>query len=117
MPSHQKNPAEHQQEQELESVPNRPRTRAKNATHRPGADAEKTLRVRRDPAVVQKEKEARQSRKEEKERERQEEAASEKEASSFLEGYRAQQMATMEDEEASIPRHKSQGTEYFIFSG
>src|SRR5260221_13207415 len=62
--SPRKNHAELQRESEPE--PCRPRTRAKNATQRPGVEAEKRLRVRRDPEVVREEKDARKRKKEEK---------------------------------------------------
>jgi hypothetical protein len=116
MPSRQKKTTQHQPEQETESEPNRPRTRAKNATQRPGADAERTLQVRQDPAVIQKEKTARQAKKDKKEQERQEEEASKKEAASFLEDYRAEQKAIIAEQETSIPRRRSQGMGYFHVS-
>ena len=117
MPSHAKKPTEHQPELEPESEPNRPRTRSKNATHRPGADAKRALQVHRDPEVILEEKKALLARKEEKERERQEEEANKKEAERFLEDYHARQKATKAEQETLIPRSTSQGKGYFhIFS-
>ena len=109
MPSQKKNTTEHQRESEFESKPRCPRTRAKNATQHPGVEAEKMLRVRRAPAVIQEEKEAWKRKKEEKERAQQEEVANNKAAAHFVEENRAQQKVSRAEEEASIPRRKSQG--------
>ena len=95
-------------ESEPEPQPYRPRTRAKNATQHPGAKAMKTLRSRRDPAKIQKEKDARKKKKEDKEHAHQEEIANNEAAARFVEEYRTQQKVTMA-EEASIPRRTSQG--------
>ncbi len=114
MPPRKDNNTEPQQESEPEL--RRPRTRAKNATQRPGVEAEKRLRIRRDPAVVQEEKDARKRKKEEKERARQEEAANNEAAARFVEENRAQQKVAMAEEDASMPRRRSQGMRYFHFS-
>ena len=120
MPSQKKNTTEHQLESgpelEPETEPRRPHTRAKNATQHPGADAEKRLRVRRDPAVIQEEKDARQRRKDEKERTRQEEIANNEAAAHLVEENRVQQKVTMAEEGASVPRRRSQGMRYICFS-
>jgi hypothetical protein len=108
-----KTTTEHQQELELE--PSRPRTRSKNANQHPGVDAVKRLQVRRDPEVIQKEKEERKRKKEEKEREREEEEARKEASARLVEEYRAQQAVDMAKQEASIPRRRSQGMEYFLF--
>ena len=112
MSSQQKKITKRQRESELEPEPEpeprRPVTRAKNATQRPGIEAEKMLRVRRDPAVVQEEKDAKKRRKEEKKRAQQEEAARNEAAARFVEENRAQQSVTMAEEEASMPRCRSQ---------
>ena len=99
-------------ESEPEPQPYRPRTRAKNATQHPGAEAMKTLRSRRNPAEIQKEKDARKKKKEDKERARREEIANNEAAARFVEEYRAQQKVTLA-KEASIPRRTSQGMRYF----
>jgi hypothetical protein len=113
MPPHRKKTTEDQQEPELES--SLPRTRPKNASHRPGADAEKVLRVRRDPEVIQKEKKERQQRKEKKEQEKREEAAKKEVATRFVDEYRSQQVADIAIEETSRPRHISQGAQIIPF--
>jgi hypothetical protein len=117
MPPREKN-AEPQRESvpEPEPYPSRPRTRQKNATQRPGVEAEKRLRVRRDPEVVQEEKEARKRKKEEKERAQREEATNNEAAAHFVKENRAQQKVAMAEEEASMPRRRSQGMRYFYLS-
>jgi hypothetical protein len=109
MPPKKKNTTEHQRGSEPEPEPCRPRTRQKNATQRPGIEAERALRVHREPAVIQEEKEARKRKKEEKKRAQQEEAANNEAAARFVKENRTQQKVTMAEEEASMPRRKSQG--------
>ena len=59
---------ESESEPKLEPQPQPRRvTRAKNTTQRPRVKAEKALRVRRDPEVVQREKDVKKRKKEEKE--------------------------------------------------
>ena len=120
MLSQQKKITKRQQESELkpepEPEPRRPVTRAKNATQRPGIEAEKMLWVRRDPAVIQEEKDAEKRRKEEKKCAQQEEAACNKAAAHFVKENHAQQSVTMAEKEASMPRRRSQGMSYFYFS-
>ena len=104
-----KHQGESRPEPQLEPEPYHPRTRAKNATQHPGAEAEKRLRVCRDPEVIREEQEARQRRKDEKERARQEEAANNEAATRFVEESHAQQKVATAEEEASMPRRRSQG--------
>jgi len=73
MLSHKNNTTKRQQESkpklqsEPEPEPCCPVTRAKNATQCPGAKVAKALRVHRDLAVIQGEKDAKKRKKEEKE--------------------------------------------------
>jgi hypothetical protein len=103
----------HQNEPEPE--PTSPRTWAKNATHRPGADTEKVLQIQRDPEVIEKEREERKRRKEEKEQEHKEEEARKDSTTAFIKEYRAQQAEKVAREETSIPRRRSQGMVCFLF--
>ena len=96
------------QKSEPEPQPYHPRTRAKNTTQHPGAEAMKMLHSCRDPAEIQKEKDAQKKKKEDKERTHQEEIANNEAAACFIKEYRTQQKVTMA-EEASIPCHTSQG--------
>jgi hypothetical protein len=99
----------------LEPEPTCPCTWAKNVTHHPGADAEKVLQIRRNPEVIEKEREERKRRKEEKEQERKEEEARKDSTTAFVKEYRAQKAEKVAREETSIPCCRSQGTVCFLF--
>jgi hypothetical protein len=81
----------------------RMQTRATNSNKHPGAEAQAALRVRRDPTVVQKEKDVKQARKEAKEQQVAQEATAETE----LEEYRSQQKIHTRNEDNAFPRQRS----------
>jgi hypothetical protein len=115
MPPRRQKTTRNQQEPEPEPELSLPRTRPKNASHRPGADAAKALRVRRDPEVIQKEKKERQQRKEKKEQEKREEAARKEVAACFVDEYRSQQAVDIATEETLRQCHISQGAQITCF--
>lgn len=96
MPQHDKNT--------VDSPPNRPKTRQKNATTHPGTDAKKALSTRRDPEVIEKEKLGRQAKKEAKERHKVEEAARKEVAQQRVEDLRAQQAIELQKAESEVKR-------------
>ena len=101
MPHHDKNTADTQ--------PSRPVTRQKNATAHPGIDAQKVLSTRRDPEVIEKEKQERKAKKEARERQNADEAARKEAAQLCTEQLRAQQAVDLEDEESEIPHQQPKG--------
>lgn len=80
-------------------------TRATNSNKHPGAEAQATLRVRRDPIVIQKEKETKKAQKEVKEQQLAREATAEAE----IEEYRRQQKVNTENEDNAFPRQQPTG--------
>jgi len=78
-------------------------TRATNANKHPGTEAANVLRVnkRRDPQVVQAEKEKKQAAKEVREREQRAEVAKKEAAQKDLEEFRAQQATNLKVDAAS----------------
>jgi hypothetical protein len=76
-------------------------TRASNANKHPGTEAKKTLQVhnRREPEVIQAEKEQKKAAKEAKEEARQAEASQREVAQRNLEECRARQAASLEHED------------------
>jgi hypothetical protein len=85
----------------IESGGTRVTTRASNVNKHPGTDAKKTLQVqsRRDPNVVQAEKEQKRAAKDAKENARQAEDSQREMAQRNLEERRARQAAHLEQEE------------------
>ena len=83
-------------------------TRASNSNKHPGAIVlEAASRLRRDPAVVQMEKDQKKARKDKKEQQ----VAQEEAAESELEDYRSQQKTKARSDEKAFPRHRpSEGT-------
>jgi hypothetical protein len=95
-------------------------TRASNANKHPGTEAKKALQVRdrRDPEVIQADKEKKRAAKEAKEEAQQAEAAQRKIAQQNLEVCRARQAASLENEDET-PSHeqaKSKSTSLSILS-
>jgi hypothetical protein len=90
-----------------DSVNNRPRTRSKNAETHPGTAAQEALRVnapRRDPAVIQQEKEAVKERKASKDKEKKANQARNEATKSIADEFRAQQVTKQAIDEAEMPR-------------
>ena len=90
----------------------RPRTRSRNANTHPGTAAEEALRVkapRRDPAIIQKEKDAAKERRELKAQERKLKQARNNATKSIADEFRAQQVSEQANSEAEMPRKKSKG--------
>lgn len=96
----------HDNKNTADTPPNRPATRAKNATVHPGTDAKKVLSTRRDPEVIEKEKLERKARKEARERQNVDEAARKEVAQHYTEQLRAQQAIDLEDEESKTPHQR-----------
>lgn len=96
----------------VQSDSNRVTTRTANANKHPGIEAQNALRVqnRRDPKVVQAEKEKKKADKEAKERARQEEAARKEVTQRNLEEYRARQAADLKKKDEVGPRQRAKGT-------
>jgi hypothetical protein len=93
-------------QKQAEQDPNRPRTRAKNASAHPGIAAKNALRVRnppRDPDVIQKEKDDKEAKKIAKQKTHEEMQEKEESAAYFVEEYRARKDA--EALKDSMPRH------------
>ena len=89
------------------TVVNRPRSRSKNADTHPGMAAQDALRVnapRRDPAVIQKEKEALKERKTLKENEKRANQARDEATKSIIDEFRAQHITKQATDEAEMPR-------------
>ena len=104
MPHHDKNTVD------SDSPHNRPKTRPKNATTHPGIDAKKVLSTRRDPEIIEKEKLARQSKKEAKDRQKTEGATRKEAAQRHVENLRAQQAIELRTEESEVTRQPKIGT-------
>jgi hypothetical protein len=88
------------------------RTRSKNANTHPGTAAQDALRVnapRRDPAVIQREKEAANEKKAMKIQEKEENQARNEATKSIADKFRAQQLSEQIDDEAEMPRKISKG--------
>lgn len=85
----------------IESGGTRVTTRASNANKHPGTDAKKTLQVqsRRDPKVIEAEKEEKRAAKDAREKARQAEASQRETAQRNLDDCRARQAANLEHEE------------------
>lgn len=85
----------------VESGGSRVSTQASNANKHPGTEAKKTLQVqtRRDPEVIQAEKDKKKAAKEAKEEARRAEAAQREQAQRNLEVYRAHQASSLEHED------------------
>ena len=96
MPHHDKNT--------VNSPPNRPKTRTKNATTHPGTTAKKALSTRRDPEIIENEKLERQAKKEAKERQKVEEAIRKEAAQQHVKDLRAQQAVELQNEESEVIR-------------
>jgi hypothetical protein len=92
-----------------ESGDGRVTTRPTNANKHPGTEAVATLRVRtrRDPQVVQAEKEKKQAAKETKEKEQRAEVAKKEAAEKDLEEFRTQQATNLKVDAA--PRQQAKG--------
>jgi|ERR1700679_833031 hypothetical protein len=91
---------------------NRPRTRSKNSNVHPGKAAEDALRVnapRRDPAVIQNEKDAVKERKALKVQEKEANQARNEATKYIANEFRAQQASMLANDEAEMPRKKSEG--------
>lgn len=90
----------------------RPCTRSKNANVHPGTAAQDVLRVnapRRDPAVIQKEKDAVKERKALKVQEKEANQAQNEATKTIADEFRAQQASKQTNDEAEMPRKKSKG--------
>ena len=89
-----------------------PRTRSKNANTHPGKAAEDALRVnnpRRDPTVIQKEKDAVKERKASKVQEKEANQAQNEATKNIANEFRAQQASILANDEAEMPRKRSEG--------
>ena len=87
-------------------------TRSKNATVHPGTSAKDALRVnapRRDPAVIQKEKDAIKERKASKAQEKEENQARNEAMRHIANEFCAQQVSKQASDEAEMPRKTSKG--------
>lgn len=87
-------------------------TRSKNANVHPGTAAQDALRVnapRRDPAIIQKEKDAIKERKALKAQEKEANQARNEATKSIADEYRAQQASKQVNDEAEMPRKNSKG--------
>jgi hypothetical protein len=90
----------------------RPCTRSKNANVHPGTAAQEALRVnapRRDPTVIQKERDAVKERKALKVQEKETNQARNEATKSIADEFRAQQVSKQANDEAEMPRKKSKG--------
>jgi hypothetical protein len=90
----------------------RPCTRSKNANVHPGTAAQDALRVnapRRDPAIIQKEKNAVKERKALKAQEKEVNQARNEATKCIVDEFRAQQASKQTNEEAEMPRKTSKG--------
>ena len=90
----------------------RPCTRSKNANVHPGTAAQEALRVnapRRDPSVIQQEKDAVKERKALKVQEKETNQARNETTKSIADEFRAQQARKQASDEAEMPRKKSKG--------
>jgi len=87
-------------------------TRASNTNKHPGAEAKKALQVkhRREPEVIQAEKERKRAAKEAKEEAQQAEALQREIAQQNLEECRARQAASLEEDETSLDKVEQQAT-------
>jgi hypothetical protein len=114
MPSRKDHPVE-SEDPPVESDNHRVTTRATNVNKHPGTEAVNALRVqtRRDPQVVQAEKEMKRAVKEAKEREQQEGVAKKEAAQKDLEEFRARQVSQIKADAA--PRQKIKGIKPLIF--
>ena len=101
---------------ELEPEGSHPCTWVNNANKHPGANMEKVWQVRHDSTIIQQEKEAQQLKKQTRQQEREKVEQRKEAASSFITEYQAQQLATIAEEEASLPCHRSQSMQYFLIS-
>ena len=89
-----------------------PRTRSKNVNTHPGKAAEDALRVknpRHDPTVIQKEKDAVKERKASKVQEKEANQARNEATKNIADKFRAQQASILANDEAEMPRKKSEG--------
>jgi hypothetical protein len=90
----------------------RPQTRSKNANVHPGTAAQEALRVnapRRDPAVIQKERDAVKERKALKVQEKEANQARDEATKRIADEFRAQQVSKQASDEAEMPRKMSNG--------
>jgi hypothetical protein len=90
----------------------RPRTRSRNADAHPGKAAEDALRVnapRRDPAIIQKEKDAVKEKKALKVQEKEANQVRNEATKHIADEFRAQQASMVANDEAEMPRKKSEG--------
>jgi hypothetical protein len=88
------------------------RTRSKNADTHPGTAAQDALRVnapRRDPAVIQREKDAANEKKASKIQEKEENLARNDATKSIADEFRAQQMNAQINDESEMPRRMPKG--------
>ena len=86
--------------------------RSKNANVHPGTAAQDALRVnapRRDPAIIQKEKDAAKQKKALKAQEKEENRARNEATKSIADEFRAQQASKQANEEAEMKRKMSKG--------
>lgn len=97
----------------------RVQTRRTNVDKHPGKDAQDALRVskpRRDPNVIQEEKDQKKDKREGKLREQLEEKARQEAFEKELEEYRAQQLVDLEKESAKFPRRQSKSKSQIMSS-
>jgi DNA-directed RNA polymerase alpha subunit len=87
-------------------------TRSTNVDKHPGIDALSALRTRRDPQVIQAEKEKKRENTEAKDRQKQEEFAKKEVAERDLEEFRAQQASNIDA--VQIPRKQTGGNVFII---
>ena len=99
-----------------ESGGSRVTTRASNANKHPGTEAKLALQVlhRRDPEVIQAEKDKKKEVSEAKKEARQREAAQKETAQRNLEDYRAQQAASLEHDNATFPQQQANKGIFFF---
>ena len=90
----------------------RPRTRSKNASVHPGKAAQEALRVnapRRDPSIIQKEKEAAQEKKALKVQEKEANHLRNEATKSITDEFRAEHARKQAKDEEEMPRKTSKG--------
>lgn len=87
-------------------------TRSKNASVHPGTAAQDALRVnapRRDPAVIQREKDVAKEKKAMKDQEKEANLARNEATRNLADEFRAQQASKQANDEEAIPRKRSKG--------
>lgn len=106
----------HHDEDIGDTPPNRPVTRAKNASAHPGTEAKRALSSRRDPEIIEKEKSERKARKDAKDYQKAKKTARKEVAHRRIEEIRAQQAIDSElgDSEPNLRHREPNGTRIYL---